>query len=80
MTHCLFARGVQGVTAKLQIRFEAPVRIRTPAVVEAAPVQGANSLRKLRATITQAGRVCATAEATFVSMHRSPPGGERAGE
>jgi len=66
MTQCLFARGAQGVTARLMIRFDAPVRIETEAVVQAAPAQGNRPMRKLRAEIIQEGTVCATAEATFL--------------
>jgi len=38
MTHCLFARGVQGVTAKLDVKFRHPVRVGVQANVRARVV------------------------------------------
>jgi acyl-coenzyme A thioesterase PaaI-like protein len=66
MTHCLFSRGVLGVTARMEIRYDAPVAIGRPAVLRARLVRGDRRLYRLRAEIVQEGTVRAAGTATFL--------------
>jgi acyl-coenzyme A thioesterase PaaI-like protein len=65
MTHCLFAQGVQAVTARLSIRFRHPVRVGTQADVRAWLTRSASPLYEMRAELRQDERVCAAADAKF---------------
>jgi acyl-coenzyme A thioesterase PaaI-like protein len=67
MTHCLFARGIRGVTARLTVRFVAPVEIGAPAVIRAIPGDVIHP-HKLRAEIVQGRTLRATAEAVFIPL------------
>jgi acyl-coenzyme A thioesterase PaaI-like protein len=66
MTHCLFAQGQQGVTARLAIRYAHPVELEVPATVHAAVVRVRGTLRELEASIQQGGVVRATASGCFL--------------
>jgi acyl-coenzyme A thioesterase PaaI-like protein len=65
MTHCLFARNIAGLTAKLSIRYQRAVRLGTLAVVRARIVDGQSPLFYLQAEMIQDGKVCAAARGTF---------------
>ncbi len=65
MTHCLFARNVAGLTAKLGIRYHRAVMLDVPAVVRARIVDGESPLYYLEAEVTQGEDVCAAARGTF---------------
>ena len=65
MTNCLFARGVQGVTAKLNLRFRHPVRLGVDAVIRAWLVDQYPPLYSLKAELHQEDQTCAVAEAKF---------------
>ena len=65
MVHCLFARGICGVTAKMEIRYRHPVMLNVPATVRARVESDARSLYILKAEIVQDGRVRAQAEGLF---------------
>jgi acyl-coenzyme A thioesterase PaaI-like protein len=67
MTHCLFARGIQAVTAKLNVRFRNPVTLGTPATIRARLVNQRAPLYALEAELTQHGKTCAFADARFFS-------------
>lgn len=65
MTHCLFARGVNAVTARLNIRFRHPVEIDARASVRAWVTRDASPLYEMKAELRQDDRVCAVADAKF---------------
>lgn len=65
MTHCLFARGVAGLTAKLSIRYTQGVVLGTSAEIRARVVECQGPLYYLASEVMQNGRVCAAAKATF---------------
>jgi len=65
MTHCLFARAVHGVAARLAIRYHHPVDLGIPASVVARPLRTVRHLYVLEAELHQEGLVRATAEASF---------------
>lgn len=65
MTHCLFARNIAGLTARLNIRYNHGVMLGIPAVVRASVVDHEEPLYYLEAEVLQNGHVCAAAKATF---------------
>ena len=65
MTHCLFARHIAGLTAKLNIRYHRGVKLDVPVLVRANIVDAAPPLYYLKAEIVQNDQVCASAKATF---------------
>jgi acyl-coenzyme A thioesterase PaaI-like protein len=65
MTHCLFARSVAGLTAKLSIRYHRAVMLGVPATVRAWIVDTRPPLYYLESEVTQKGNIRATAKATF---------------
>ncbi|MFW6066613.1 MAG: acyl-CoA thioesterase domain-containing protein [Planctomycetota bacterium] len=70
MTNCLFARGLTGVTAKMELRFRHSVMVNRPAAVRAWPVRTTGSVHVLRARLVQDGEVKAEATGTF--MEKEP--------
>ncbi|MGC9455073.1 MAG: PaaI family thioesterase [Phycisphaerae bacterium] len=66
MTNCLFARGLTGVTAKLEVRFRHPVTVERSASVRAWVVRSGRPVHVLRAHVVQDGRVKAEATGTFM--------------
>lgn len=65
MTHCLFARGIAGLTAKLSIRYHRAVMLGVPAVVRARVVDSESPLYYLESELVQDGELCAAAKGTF---------------
>ncbi len=65
MTHCLFARNVAGLTAKLSIRYHRAVVLGVPAVVHARVVDVGSPLYYLESEVVQDGAICAAAKGTF---------------
>lgn len=65
MTHCLFARNVAGLTAKLAIRYNRAVVLGMPAVVRARVVDAKSPLYYLDSEVIQGGAICAAAKGTF---------------
>ena len=68
MTHCLFLRGVTAVTGKLKLRFPHPVEVGAEATVRATVANSLPPLYLLKAEISQAGTVRATAEGLFIEQ------------
>jgi acyl-coenzyme A thioesterase PaaI-like protein len=66
MTHCLFARGKSGVTARLIVRFLHPVAIGHPAVIRARLCDYSPPLYVLEAELSQNGKVLTQAAAKFI--------------
>jgi len=69
MTHCLFARGIAGVTAELQVRYLDAIHPADKLVVQAWLESSAHGLHRLRAEITVAGVPKARAAAKFMACH-----------
>ena len=65
MTHCLFAQGVTGVTASLNINFRKPVIPHRSITVHAQVVKQKSDLYVLKGSLQQDGEVKCTAEAKF---------------
>jgi uncharacterized protein (TIGR00369 family) len=74
MTNWLFAHGLTGVTAELNVRFRHPVMLEEPAKVTARLKSASHPLYVLEAHITQNGQLKARATGRF--MHHED-GGER---
>jgi len=68
MTHCLFARGIHAVTARLDIRYRRPVGIEKAVWVTARLVRRTKRLCVLAAEIVQEGAVRAEAEGRFFEI------------
>lgn len=69
MTNCLFARGVEAVTAELRVRYRGPVTLRGEVVVSAWLTESHGRLRLLRAELRQGDRLMATAQGKFLESH-----------
>ena len=68
MTHCLFARGVEAMTAELTVRYHRPVRAESEARLTAVVVSRHRYLYQLSAELRQNGRVVATATSKFLEV------------
>jgi uncharacterized protein (TIGR00369 family) len=68
MTNWLFAHGLAGVTAELNVRFRHPVLLGEPATVTARLKQASHPLYELEACITQNGQLKVRATGRF--MHK----------
>ena len=66
MAHCLFARGVEAVTARLQIEYKKPLRAGVPAMVRAKVSYDSPPLYRVEGVVVQEGGVRASAEGTFL--------------
>lgn len=66
MTNCLFAHGIQALTAELTVRYREPVDVRGNISVSASLTESHGELHLLRAELRQEGRVKATARGKFV--------------
>lgn len=66
MVHALFARGIAARTARLEIRYRRAVRTAAPCRVRAELLAARGPLRRLSATLHQAGLLCARATADFL--------------
>jgi len=71
MAHCLFHRGVQGVTGDLRVRFVQPVSCATTLDVRAHLESATPPLYYLKAELLEDDRVMAWAEATFMQRGRT---------
>jgi uncharacterized protein (TIGR00369 family) len=72
MTHCLFARQIHGVTARLSIRYHRPMELGVGATIRARVIRQMKQLIELEAVITQNDRVAARAEARFFRLPGPP--------
>lgn len=73
MTHCLFARNIAGLTAKLNIRYNQGVMLGISAMVRARVVDSEEPLYYLEAEVLQNGHICAAAKATFWNSAHGEP-------
>jgi acyl-coenzyme A thioesterase PaaI-like protein len=66
MTNCLFAHGIEALTAELAVRYREPVAVPGEIVTHATLTESHGRLHLLRAELRQEGRVKATAVGKFV--------------
>jgi acyl-coenzyme A thioesterase PaaI-like protein len=66
MTNCLFAHGIEALTAELKVRYREPVDVHGQIAVRASLDESHGRLHLLRAELRQAGRIKATALGKFV--------------
>jgi uncharacterized protein (TIGR00369 family) len=71
MAHCLFHRGVEGVTGDLRVRFVQPVSCAVTLDVRARVESASPPLYYLKSELLEGERVMAWAEATFMERGRS---------
>lgn len=69
MTNCLFARGVEALTAELTVRYRGPIALLGEIAVRAWLTASRGRLRLLRAELLQGDRLKATAVGKFVESH-----------
>ena len=69
MTNCLFAHGVEGLTAELTVRYRDPVTACGTMTARACLAESHGRLHLLRAELRQEGRVKATAFGKFLAHH-----------
>ncbi len=69
MTNCLFAHGVEALTAELTVRYRDSVAAGVPMTTRACLVESHGRLHLLRAELRQEGRVKATARGKFLEPH-----------
>jgi len=66
MTNCLFADGIEAMTARLSVRFQEPVLVDRNMMIAAHLVGQRGKLYELKASIVQDDRQKATAEGRFI--------------
>ena len=71
MTHCLFHRHIEAVTGELCVRFAAPVPYDAPVNLRAWLVHATPPLYLLKAELTHAGAIMASADAKFMERSMS---------
>ncbi len=74
MTNCLFAHGIEALTAELTVRYREPVAVPGEIVTHAMLTESHGRLYLLRADLRQQGRVKATAIGKFVRPLRAKKG------
>jgi uncharacterized protein (TIGR00369 family) len=70
MTHCLFAEGIEAVTAELNVRYHHPVMPETEVRLTARALSRHRDLFKLTAELCQHGRPVATGTAKFLEISK----------
>jgi len=75
MTNCLFAHGIEALTAELTVRYHRPVAVGRPAVIRGWLERSAHGCHLLAAEFRQDGRVAATGRAKFLECPRRPAAG-----
>jgi acyl-coenzyme A thioesterase PaaI-like protein len=71
MTNCLFAQGIRGLTAELQVRYRDPVQAAEELQVRAWLDSTRHGIYKLSAEITQGGNLKARAQAKFIERRKA---------
>ena len=73
MTHCLFARGVQALTAEMTVRFVAPVPIEHPLLITAQVLANKRRIYWLEARLKVNSQLLARATARFIEPRQVCP-------
>lgn len=68
MTHCLFDKKIEAVTAELKVRFLKPIHCNSRLHISAWIIEKYFSLYKLKSEITIDGKVFAKAESKFMRL------------
>jgi len=68
MTHCLFARGIRGLTAELRVRYHESVAASEEVFLQAWLEDDAHELYQLRAELKQGGTLKASAAGKFMTQ------------
>jgi acyl-coenzyme A thioesterase PaaI-like protein len=68
MTHCLFAKDIEAMTAKLNIRFIKPVPINHKILLEAEVCSNRRCVYNLTSAISLDGEVLAKGDAKFITI------------
>ena len=77
MTHCLFGRGVMGLTAEMQVRYRRPLSVGRETQVRASlETSVGNQVYRLVATVSADGEVKAEARGTFFCPPAGPVPGK----
>jgi len=77
MTHCLFGRGVMGLTAEMQVRYRRPLPVGRETRVRASfETSIGNQVYRLIATVSADGEVKAEARGTFFCPPAGPVPGK----
>jgi uncharacterized protein (TIGR00369 family) len=71
MTHCLLSKGIEALTAELNIRFHMPVLVGDSVQVIGRLISQQRGIYSLEATLSVAKRVCVKATGKFIQ----PKGG-----
>lgn len=66
MTNCLFTKGIEAMTVRLNVQYHAPVLVGEPLTVEARLVRQRGRLYELEASLTQSGSLKASADGRFM--------------
>lgn len=69
MTNCLFAHGIRGLTAELNVRYHERVAASEEVLLRAWLEVNAHGLFRLRAELTQGGQVKVSATGKFMKRH-----------
>lgn len=77
MTHCLFGRGVMGLTAEMQVRYRRPLPVgRVTQVCASLETSVGDQVYRLAATVSADGEVKAEARGTFFRPPAGPVPGK----
>jgi uncharacterized protein (TIGR00369 family) len=68
MTNCLFHQGVRAVTADLRVRYPHPVAMKSRIGLRAWVTEQRGPLYRMKAELTEGGRVLVWAQATFCKL------------
>lgn len=73
MVHALFAKGITGVTAEINIRYLEVVALDSPVRITGWVEGGSRRLHRCRAEVSQHGKVAVCATAKFVPLPSEKP-------
>jgi acyl-coenzyme A thioesterase PaaI-like protein len=69
MTNCLFARGIEALTAELKVRYREPIAVENEVTTLAWLAETYGRLHLLRGELRQDGRIKALAQGKFIESH-----------
>ncbi len=73
MVHALFAKGITGVTAEINIRYLEAVTLDCPVSITGWVEHGSRRLHRCRAELIQHGRLAVRATAKFIPLPDKRP-------
>lgn len=72
MVHALFSLGIEGVTARMDLRYHLPVLLDTPLEIEGRRLRSGHGLHRMEASIIQLGALRAHARARLMDSSLFP--------